>query len=104
MGTPVLCFFVRELKPACYSELKHIRMDPAALMAMMGQQRKPEPWTWKAAGKALAGVTIVAAVGTYVWDSRGAPLGSIGEIKRAMAMCGYHVSGLPFRVPIVNDF
>jgi len=62
-------------------------MDPAALMAMMGQQRKPEPWTWKAAGKALAGVTIVAAVGTYVWDSRGAPFGSIGEIKRAMAMC-----------------
>merc|ERR1711887_268284 len=88
----------------CLTELKHIRMDPAALMAMMGQQRKPEPWTWKAAGKALAGVTIVAAVGTYVWDSRGAPLGSIGEIKRAMAMCGYHVSGLPFRVPIVNDF
>ena len=22
-------------------------MDPAQLMAMMGQQRKPEPWTWK---------------------------------------------------------
>ena len=48
---------------------------------------------FKAAGKALVGVGIVAAVGTYVWDSRGAPLGSIGEIKRAMAMCGYHVSG-----------
>merc|ERR1711935_362714 len=88
----------------CLTEKTRSNMDPAALMAMMGQQKKPEPWTWQAAGKALAGVTIVAVVGTYVWDSRGAPLGSIGEIKRAMAMCGYYVSGLPFREPVINDF
>ena len=95
-------------------------MDPAAMMAMMqGRQAKPEPWTLKVkknyqkflfrfliqnAGKALAGVAIFAAVGTYVWDSRGAPLEKIATVKTAMAACGYYVSGLPFTIPIINDF
>jgi hypothetical protein len=79
-------------------------MDPAMLQMMMGQQKKPEPWSKEKVGYAVAGALIVGAVGTYVWDSRGAPFFGIHDVKQALFHHGYDVSGLPIAIPIINSY
>ena len=42
----------------------------------------------------MAGALIVGAIGSYIWDSRGAPFGSIQDVKQALFHHGYDVSGM----------